>query len=486
MNSYDEFMMEMDSQLEPLEQEQPPNETEMKNKAQTLLTTRECNIESFIRDICPINDESLLDESDQQSLLSEAENKLADASLMLSHKYGTVLKSYVSRQQQQEFVKACSKLPKQVFSKNNMCYIYSLCFEKWINSEHINFSTLNKTGLGRLTGKECFIAHLFSMATCRRVKGDDCFALSIVGRSSVGKTRIIEHCLQQASFTYASEPGVGRFNVQNRPILLYRDINIELLVKGGDSSKFRTICRSEMTSVKVHSATVTLPPLWVAISANQRINSHTFPKRQIAKVIKQEPEVQSKTQKLNNQDIQQKSNVTSQLEKQEPNVEPKLEVYTNAFNWSTAAPSTSKSKCTFNTCQTNYPSQLMDPSKKSDRQEESFKAVQNRVLELFVRERPDMSDTPLPSGVIFQRSHLIVGIYNTILQLMSKHSPEDFNSPILISYLLTGLCDNLELYKANWCDPETREAEIISLILHYVQDVDQQNAYLARLKPSPL
>ena len=48
MNSYDEFMMEMDSQLEPLEQEQPPTETEMKNKAQTLLTTRECNIESFI------------------------------------------------------------------------------------------------------------------------------------------------------------------------------------------------------------------------------------------------------------------------------------------------------------------------------------------------------------------------------------------------------------------------------------------------------
>ena len=447
---YEDFIVDTDSTLSPPQPEQPSDE--MKVKAQTLLTKRENNIESFIRDICPAKDESLLDEADQQSFLSEAENKLADASLMLSHKYGTVLKSYVSRQQQMEFVKAYSKLPKQVTSKDNMCYIYSRCFTKWINSEHVNFSTLNKNGLGQLTGKECFIAHLFSMATCRRVKGDDCFALSVVGRSSVGKTRLIEHCLQQASFTYASEPGVGRFNVQNRPILLYRDINIEQLVKGADSSKFRTICRSEMTSVKVHSATVTLPPLWVAISANQRINAHTFPKRK-----------------------QAEAQVKPEEKKQ------KLEEYTNAFNW-TASPSTSKG--IFHTSQVNYPSQLVDPSKKSDRQEESLKAVQNRVLELFVREKPDLSDTPLPSGFIFQRSHLIVGIFDTILEILSRHSPDDFYSPILISYLLTGLCDNLELYKSNWCNPGTAEAVIVSLILRYVEDADQQNAYLVRLEPS--
>ena len=452
MDDFDTLILDIDSMLPLPEQDE---RDEMKTKAQNLLSKRECNIETFIRDICPTKDENILDEADQQSFLSEAENKLADASLMLSHKYGTVLKTYVSHQQQMEFVKAYSKLPTQITSKANMCYIYAQCFTKWINSEHVNFSTLNKTGLGQLTGKECYIFHLFSMATCRRVKGDDCFALSVVGRSSVGKTRLIEHCLQQASFTYASEPGVGRFNVQNRPILLYRDINIEQLIKGADSSKFRTICRSEMTSVKVHSSTVTLPPLWVAISANQRINAHTFPKRKT--IEEQEIKVEEKKAKLD------------------------TKIPVNVFNWTPAVASTSRG--VFSTTQINYPSQLVDPTKKSDRQEESVKAIQNRVLELFVRERPDLSDTPLPSGYIFQRSHMIVGLFNTVLEILSNHSPEDFNSPILVSYLLTGLCDNLELFKTNWCDPGTTEAVIISLILRYVQDVDQQNAYLIRLGP---
>jgi hypothetical protein len=169
----------------------------------------------------------------------------------------------------------------------------------------------------------------------------------------------------------------------------------------------------------------------------------------------------------------------SKLEEKKVKLETKTP--TNVFNWTPSVASTSKN--VFNTAQINYPSQLVDPAKKSDRQEESIKAIQNRVLELFVRERPDLSDTPLPSGFIFQRSHMIVGLFNTVLEILSNHCPTDFNSPILVSYLLTGLCDNLELFKSNWCDPGTTEAVIVSLILKYVQDVDQQNAYLIRLGP---
>ena len=426
----------------------------------SLLTKRENNIEDFIKTFVTDSDnqsdaDELLDEADEQAFLSEAENKLAEASLLLSHKYGTVLKAHLARKQQLGFTKSYSKLPKTHFSKVNLCFVYSRCFAQWINSTEISFCTLNKSGLGALSAKDCFIAHLFSMATCRRVKGDDCYALSVVGKSSVGKTRIIEHCLQQASFTYASEPGVGRFNVKHRPILLYRDIDITKLVKGADSSKFRTICRSEMTSVKVHSSTITLPPLWVLISANQRINSHFFPKRLPETAAAASPAKKTRDD----------SSFTQ----------------FNAFNW--------KSDIDVNTTITkvvsfpsNYPTQLILAGKKDERQDESIKAVQNRVLELFVREKPDLTTAPLPTGVIFQRSHMVVGIFDTVIDILERHHPADFFSPVLVSYLLTGLADNLALYKSSWPNPtDANKNRIASLILRYADNVNQQNAYLSKL-----
>jgi hypothetical protein len=123
----------------------------------------------------------------------------------------------------------------------------------------------------------------------------------------------------------------------------------------------------------------------------------------------------------------------------------------------------------------------------SPRHEESLKAIQNRVLELFVREKPDLTEAPLPNGTIFQRTHLIAGIFDTVLDILEQHSPEDFFSPVLVSYVLTGLCDNLKLYKANWPEADDKnKARIISLVLQYVKDMDHQNAYLTKLGPDSL
>ena len=44
---------------------------------------------------------------------------------MLSHKYGSVLKEYLSRKQQLGFVKSYSKLPKSLSSYLNLCLAYS-------------------------------------------------------------------------------------------------------------------------------------------------------------------------------------------------------------------------------------------------------------------------------------------------------------------------------------------------------------------------
>ena len=504
-NAINKFLMDFDDSLRTDRQSPAspdagiPPDVQMQMQAKTLLTQREFNIENFIRNFCTSgegsgsgggngegNDESnnLLDESDEQALMAEAENKLAEASLMLSHRYGNVLKDYLSRKQQLGFVKSYSKLPKSLTSYLNLCLAYSKSFERWISSEHLSFSTLNKTGLGALTPKDAFIVHLFSMATCRRVKGDDCFALSVVGRSSVGKTRIIEHCLQQASFTYASEQGVGRFNVKDRPILMYRDIDIEKLVKGADSGKFRTICRSEMTAVKIFSSTVTLPPLWVMVSSNQRINDHRFPKNTLKRKNPDAPvaHTQSKVQReeaVAKQPAAVKSSQSS-ASRQSSFVLPSASAG-NRYATTKNGPT-----CVIPLMPASYPSQLTRPGKKNEVQEESVRAVQNRVLELYVKDRPDLTDAPLPNGVVFQRTHLVVGIYDMIIDIMAKLLPQDFHSPVLVSYILTGLCDNYALYKRHWGDANaalTNKSRIVGLILQHVSDDVQQNAYLAKLGP---
>ena len=104
------------------------------------------------------------------------------------------------------------------------------------------------------------------------------------------------------------------------------------------------------------------------------------------------------------------------------------------------------------------------------------------MLELFVREKPDLTTAPLPTGVIFQRPHMVVGIFDTVIDILERHNPADFFSPVLISYLLTGLADNLALYKSSWPNPtDANKNRIASLILRYADNVEQQNAYFSKL-----
>ena len=498
-------MMDDSSDSEDAQEEEPEEtlgqdpwdvQQELQLKAQTLLSKKENKVENFIREFAAAagpehHDEDatttgpegqstgdLMDEADAQAYITQCSSQLANASLMLSHKYGSVFKEYLSRQQRQQFIQSYAQVPKNMITKTNLCQMYAACFKQWIHSEHVSFSTSNVTALGGLSAKDAFIFHLFGMATCRRVKGDDAFALSVVGKSSVGKTRMIEHVLQQASFTYASEPGCGRFNVQDRPILLYRDIDIEKLYKGQDASKFRTICRSEMTSVKIHSSTIILPPLWVLVSANQRINNHTFQRTLPTATASGAPKRPLDTQAADTTSVDKKI-------KLEP-ADVSAPRVPNAFNWTTTprvAHSAFYRPTPFRPC--HYPSQLVDQSKKANhRQEESVRAVQNRVLECYVRDKPDLTEAPLPNGVIFQRTHLVVGIYTQMIDLLQHHVPSAFYSPVLFSYVLTGLCDNYSLFKKHWTDRlETKQVKkrLLDVISAYVPDATQQQLYLAKL-----
>jgi hypothetical protein len=324
------------------------------------------------------------------------EKKLANASILLSNKYGPILKQFLSQKQQQVFSDLYLRIPRviQGSTELNISVVYSKCLLNWLDSPFVSIASPNKVMQKNLLPKDLYLLTFYSMACVKRVKFDECFSLAVTGRSSTGKTRCIESVLQEAAFTFNSEKGVGRYNgCKHRPIMMYHDVDISVLYKGTDGQIFRSLSRTESTNVKVHSGLVTLPPLWLLISSNQRINSHTF--------------------------------VKSQSDPSADNILHSL----------------------FSSGVEKFESQLLVPGTKRELLQESLTAVRMRVLELFVKAAPNLDNTPLPNGILFTRLHLMVGLYEKVVEIMKKYSPNDFHSPLLISYVLTALCSNFKLYK---------------------------------------
>jgi len=95
-------------------------------------------------------------------------------------------------------------------------------------------------------------------------------------------------------------------------------------------------------------------------------------------------------------------------------------------------------------------------------------AIQSRYLECFVRNRPEMPPDSLPKHGHFVRNHAIVGIYSDIISLLNKYTREDYASPYLFLYCLSGLAKNMALMRSDLHRPI--KSQLKSLIEKYQLD----------------
>ena len=454
--------------------------------AHSILSKREQIIENFLQELSScvgnehietsltgnggggsnINCESF-DECQEQDFLYDMEKKLASASILLSNKYGPILKQLMSQKQQQIFSDIYVRIPKSlqaISSSNaenlNLSVVYNNCFSNWIDSSCISIHSPNKILLKNVLPKDMYILTFYSMACVKRTKFDECFSLAVCGKSSTGKTRMIESVLQEAAFSFNSEKGVGRYNgCKHRPILMYHDIDISSLHKGTDGAIFRSLSRTEPTNVKVHSSLITLPPLWIMISSNQRINTHTFEKITTSNSLSSIVPFSSLPSTSTSTSTAKKTTISiTTIKNENASIHPYF-VTSNIEK---------------------YESQLEVTGAKRELLQESLNAVRMRVLEIFVKSKPNLDSTPLPSGIMFNRINLIVGLYKRVVDTMKKYSSVDFHSPVLISYVLTALCANFNYYSDAWPnqDPDKiSKFEIASLIITYVSDENQKRVY---------
>ena len=100
-----------------------------------------------------------------------------------------------------------------------------------------------------------------------------------------------------------------------------------------------------------------------------------------------------------------------------------------------------------------------------------IEAVQNRFIEAYVRSRPVLPDDCLPNNENFSRTHVIVGLYNVVLEILLKWTIDDFKAPYMYLYPIGGLCKNFNLLSA-----ESRQITkdiLFGLMLKYKLDDNQ-------------
>lgn len=245
-----------------------------------MVTAREALTETYLREIIdslPIPPNASGAELGQL-WKKEAQRRIGNASVTLSHRVDPILKLLLEQKVAQTMSSSFVTIDAAASETlQDMVERYKKCFNTWIDADqHVTFKATNTRLLGKVSAKDMFILTFFAFCTCKRTKNDNLLMLGLVGCSTSGKSTLFEACLMQGSHISTTEQGCGRFQVGEKPILLFHDIDIRTLAVSKDTEKIKTIARTEPTVSKVHSTVITLPPLFLFYSSNERLMSHRF------------------------------------------------------------------------------------------------------------------------------------------------------------------------------------------------------------------
>ena len=365
-------------------------------------------------------------EESKQELLDLADDKLSGLSILLNHKFGNILKQHLVLKEEAKASKDFGHIYLPVLDLRKMSLMYRECFNSWVDSPFVNYVAYNKLLLGALSEKDCLILHLFAFLTCYRAKGDNLYAVCISGCSTAGKTMLFENPILANGHQHVAEAGVGRWVVGKRSVLCYHDIPLDRLVRGADGEKFKTICRSERSTCKIFGSTSVLPPLFVFITSNQNIQTHSIVRRPSKKSF---------------------FFATS-----------KFELETSKLN-------------------------LIFSAKKQDLMKESISAVKSRVIEAYVSQRPTLDKKNIPTSGNFSRQNAILGMFERVIAILELHDTSSFYSAALWSYAITGLVSNVSTYRQIIRGSEAAHmtTRLRDLLTKFVKEESTLQKYLERM-----
>lgn len=164
---------------------------------------------------------SLTADERKETLLKKSLSFVLDISPQLSIKTSPLIRSYVNRifDSQMDNLFAEIVMPEMPLREKSL--MYSRMFGNFIDSDKcVSFAATNKALLGKLSMRDLFFLTFYACVTSRRHRGDNLLQIGVCGRSSVGKSLLVENVLMQSAHqlltttsSSSSDGGCGRFAV---------------------------------------------------------------------------------------------------------------------------------------------------------------------------------------------------------------------------------------------------------------------------------
>jgi hypothetical protein len=424
-------------------------------------------------------------EDDKQFLIDAAKEKLSALSPVACSKLLPLVVKQLVDEHEKRVSRSFGHIRLRKTAINSMAKMYRTAFAQWIDSPYVSFVAGNPTQLGKLTAKECFVLHVYSFVGCFRAKPDDLYCIALTGETSVGKSLIFENPFSSNCHQYISSEGCGRWHTGKHSMVMYHDINLSVLLKPSECEMFKTLARTEMSAAKVHSGAAYVPTLFVFVTSNQRVHSHTVsePTGELRERIKQESEHVSVAK-------------ASKKKENKPHSAADYKSRQLLLSWRGAAATTSNHKFTFEEQNQTTARSPLNRNKKpgssrnavhlesnlrpsSQHDCPNIRAVQSRILEAHCHQRPELDPACIPRGETFTRAHVLLGVYQSVLDILESHEREDFYSPPIISYALTTLCMVSKFFSRNMEgeDGEGVERRLRVLIERLEPDLKERQLY---------
>ena len=378
-------------------QQQPSNLTEEncdESIRNLLLNKKDLIAESFLNQL--LNEEAvnvpgeLADDEKNLIISRRVESRLHSMGSTLVLKLNPLMRSMLLYRENLQSEQELATISVKQVSLKEKCLIYRRMFFNFIDAVGcVCFKVSNRRFLGQLSEREVFILTMFVFATCKRSRSDGMLMLYVSGISSCGKSRLIENVLLKTAHQLVS------------------------------SSKAEAgVGRFNVDSknlILLHD----VPVSHLFGCDNERVKSLA---RGEATVVK----VHSSTQVIHPCFLLVTSNERL-----------------NSFNVPSA-----NSRC----LPVHLPSHAEAVGKKRIRKE-NYEAITSRFLEMHTHHVCHQEDVDLRNSDSFEKTHLILGLFDYVIQIMQKHEAGAFNSEHFYHYVISGLKKNYDLYSNTFeCD----------------------------------
>ena len=365
-------------------------------------------------------------EDEKQILVETAKEQLLALSPVVCNKLLPLVIKQLFEEHERRVAASYGRITVEKTPTAQMAKMYRTAFSQWTESPFVSYAAGNPVQLGNLSVKECFILHVYAFMGCFRSKSDNCYALGITGETSAGKSLVFEDPFTANAHQFLTQEGCGRWAVGKHSLVMYHDISLSVLLKPAECEIFKTLARTEMSSSKIFAGSAYLPPLFILLTSNQRVHSHSVPNP--SRVLRER--------------------IRAELD------EPMAKKGRPAMAQQLLLPTWKSTSDTIKTEDESRPTSptgklhqlrrgiVLETNLKANNSLDTpnIRALQSRILEVHCFQRPELDPWCIPRGEKFSRAHVLLGIYETVLSVLENHEREDFYSWPLASYVLTTLC----------------------------------------------